>query len=623
MTHFRNLSRLLVMFAALLLVACSGGEPPQDAAERKVVTIASDSVTTTSHYVPAMDGTRLALDVHIPALHTAGNRYPVLLVLTRYLRSTVNPETGELNPALDQRDNYFLERGYVVVKVDARGSGASFGTRPMAYGPEEIQDAYAVVDWVVARGWADGNVGAYGTSYTGTTAELLAAVNHPAVKAVIPGWSDFDVYTSPLRPYGLLASTFLSTWGQVVGWMDSADPQLGAVINPVDEDIEGSLLKQALREHEQNPDIFEVGVSYEYRDDSIGGGVTWAEIGPLNYKEAIERSGVPMLIPVSWMDAGTADGALLRFQHFSNPQKLVIFAGTHGGRGHASPYTVSDESLPPRPSIEEQLELQTQFFDHHLKGETNEVENWPAIRFFNLGEEAFHETEVWPPEGTQDQTFHLSQGGDLKAVADDVKSGTDTYAVDGEVTTGDSNRWIAQMGGPIVNLDNRGAMDKRMLTYTTEPLQGDLQISGTPEVTLQMSSDREDGMVLVYLEDVDSEGRSRYLTEGGVRLIHRKTVPNPYFHTGRPYHSYAREDAQPMPPGEIVEVKFQLWPISVLIQQGHRVRLAIAGADNAVFDQLPAEGDINLMVQTGGDVGSQLVLPVVEGGFNQVKTMKP
>ncbi len=50
----------------------------------KIADKSSESVTITSYYVPASDGTRLALDVHIPAFHTPGTRYPVLLVLTRY-----------------------------------------------------------------------------------------------------------------------------------------------------------------------------------------------------------------------------------------------------------------------------------------------------------------------------------------------------------------------------------------------------------------------------------------------------------------------------------------------------------------------------------------------------------
>jgi putative CocE/NonD family hydrolase len=159
-------------------------------------------------------------------------------------------------------------------------------------------------------------------------------------------------------------------------------------------------------------------------------------------------------------------------------------------------------------------------------------------------------------------------------------------------------------------------MDERMLTYTTEPFPEGLQIAGHPVLELKMSSSRDDGMVLAYLEDVGPDGRSRYLTEGGLRLIHRKTVPNPYFETGRPYHSYTRADSAPMIPGEMAEVSFQLWPISVLLAPGHRLRLAIAGADAAVFDQLPEEGDVSLAVQSGGDEGSTLMVPIVKGGLD-------
>ena len=72
-------------------------------------------------------------------------------------------------PGIVGLDRHFLEHGYALVKVDARGSGASFGTRSAEYGREEVLDAYDVVEWVVSQEWSDGTVGAYGTSYTGTT----------------------------------------------------------------------------------------------------------------------------------------------------------------------------------------------------------------------------------------------------------------------------------------------------------------------------------------------------------------------------------------------------------------------------------------------------------------------
>lgn len=594
-----------VVLLLVSLNACGGGSGAD----------AGQTATTTSSYVAMTDGTRLAVDVHLPMSYRTGSRLPVLLELTRYRRSTVD-SSGTPRPALRTLDQHLLAHGYALVKVDARGSGASFGTRAVEYGPQEVRDGHDLVDWVVKQPWSDGNVGAFGTSYTGTTAELLTAVNHPAVKAVIPGWSDFDSYLSPMRPYGLLASQLMKTWSDLVGAMDDNDiATMGSGVRPVDGDSGTIWLRQAVAEHAANPDVFATLGPAEYRDDSLSADATWETIGPIHYMDAIQRSGVPMLVFASWLDAGTVDGALFRFQHFSNPQKVWILAGMHGGVGHASPYTVTTEPLPPQPSVEEQFELRRKFFDRYLKGVSNDVDGWAPMRFFNLGEEAFHDTDVWPPAGTVRTRWHLSPRGELAADSSAVTAGQDTYVVDPKTSTGANNRWMAQMGEPIVRLDNRGEMDAAMLSYTTAPLDADVQIAGTPVVTLRISVDRDDGAVLAYLEDVGPDGRSRYLTEGGLRLIHRKLVPNPYAATDLPYHSFARADAAPMVSGRMEDVTFQLWPIAALVRAGHRIRLAIAGADAASFDPVPATGRVTMTVRTDPRRGSTVSLPVVPGGL--------
>lgn len=577
--------------------------------------------SVSAHYLTAEDGTRLAADVYLPVgdadrpAAAAGAEYPALLTLTRYIRGVEDPETGERINTLSPLDDHFLSHGYALVKVDLRGSGASFGTRPLEYGPQEVRDMYDIVDWVVAQAWSDGNVGGFGTSYTGTTAELLTAVNHPAVKAVIPGWSDFDTYVSPVRPYGLTARAFLAPWSEMVGHMDANNTdELGAGVRRVDEDADGSLLAAAVAEHAANPDVFEMVAANEFRDDRFAGGMGWAEAAPVYWKDEIQASGVPMLVFVSWLDAGTADGTLLRFRHFSNPQKVVMMASTHGGGYHASPYKVSSELVPPEPSQMDQYEMRRLFFDHHLKGEDNGVDEWPPMRFYNLGEEVFHTTEVWPPEGTGARTLYMAGDGHL-AANPAAGSAVDVYEVDPGVSVGPDNRWFAQLGSPILNLDDRGEMDARMLTYTTEPLESDLQIAGYPVITLRLAADREDGSLFIYLEDVDPEGRSRFVTDGGMRLIHRKVTPNPYFEGEAPYQSFARGDAEPMPVGEAVEVTFRLWPVAALIREGHRLRVAIAGADVDTFDPLPADGDITFSVHHGGEDGSRIELPVVGGGL--------
>jgi putative CocE/NonD family hydrolase len=609
----KSIFRPALLGLCIALISASCHTQRDDDQAPQTAGAAYDAVA--SSYITTRDGTRLAADLYLPE-GVKGGRYPTLLYLTRYRRGLEDPETGKPIPVLSPESRHLLDHGYALVQVDARGSGASFGTRVTEYGRQEVLDGYDVVDWVVSQDWSDGNVGAYGTSYTGTTAELLAAVNHPAVKAVIPGWSDFEFYVSPIRPYGMVSMEFTRLWIEGNRNIDSNNTEaLGNSVRRVDEDKDGSLLAAAVAEHSGNTDYLAAVLEGEFRDDDVGGGQTWAEIGPLFWKDAIERSGVPMLVLTSWMDAGTADGTLIRFRHFSNSQKVVLLASTHGGRYNASPYTVSDKPLPPQPSEFEQWELRRKFFDHYLKGKDNGVEDWPPIRFFNLGEEAFHDSEVWPPHGTKNQTLYMDAGGAMTANVEKIVAGNDTYIVDPEVTTGPDNRWMAQGGNPVLNLDNRGEMDNRMLSYTSEPLPKDLQIAGYPIVTLQLASDHEDGAVFVYLEDVDADGRSRYVTEGGLRLIHRKLVPNPYFETELPYHSFARQDAEAMPPGQVVEVTIQLWPIAALIRAGHRIRIAIAGADADMFDLIPPEGTVTLNVHRGGEKPSRLVLPVVEGGL--------
>jgi X-Pro dipeptidyl-peptidase (S15 family) len=72
-----------------------------------------------------------------------------------------------------------------LVVADARGTGASFGSRPIELGPREIADYGELIDWVAAQPWSNGRVGVYGTSYEGQAAELVAGLGNPHVAAVV------------------------------------------------------------------------------------------------------------------------------------------------------------------------------------------------------------------------------------------------------------------------------------------------------------------------------------------------------------------------------------------------------------------------------------------------------
>jgi hypothetical protein len=108
----------------------------------------------------------------------------------------------------------FLASGYAWVDVCARGSGASFGARPCPWSPDEVADGAEIVDWIVKQPWSSGAVGATGVSYDGTTADFLLVNAHPAVKAIAPRFSLFDVYADVAFPGGIQLAWFTEQWGR-------------------------------------------------------------------------------------------------------------------------------------------------------------------------------------------------------------------------------------------------------------------------------------------------------------------------------------------------------------------------------------------------------------------------
>ena len=559
--------------------------------------------TRTSHFITMPDGVNLAADVYFPE-NCAGEELPVFVQFERFWRSSVDKKDKDTSTIIGL-DKFFSEHRYIIMIVDTRGTGASFGTRQSEYSPIQLMDSKTVLDWIVLQSWCDGNIGSYGMSYTGTTAELLCATQHPALKAVIPGWSDFDLYRSPARPYGMLASKFINNWGLYVHLLDrNRSLIIRSSVNPILEDS----LKPALKEHKDNPKVHKYTRSSDFSDDALSG-FDYEECSVIHWQKEIEASGVPMFVVASWMDAGTAEGTIQRLEHFSNPQNVLLMATAHGGWCNADPFFVSDSFIYPQPLYGEQSQMMLTFLDYHLKGEQNGVDDWPLIRYHNLGDTTFKESNDWPIPGTIEKKWYFGVENSLN----DSRSDTlwhDDYKVDFKVQTSKYNRWTTQMEGPVTELNDRNEMDERMLVYTSEPVLEDVQITGTPEVTLWLSSTHEDGVVLMYLEDADENGKSTYITEGGLRLIHRKIADS----TDSTFnlHTFKREDALHMVPDQIEEITLRLLPTSVKIKAGHSIRIAIAGADKAIFNKCPKRGKPTMTIHGSQTYNSFLVLPVVE-----------
>ena len=131
-------------------------------------------------------------------------------------------------------------------------------------------------------------------------------------------------------------------------------------------------------------------------------------------------------------------------------------------------------------------------------------------------------------------------------------------------------------------------------------------------MALNVESTHSDGAFFVYLEEVAPEGTVRYLTEGELRAIHRKVSnEDPPYHVVGPYHTFKHKDALPLVPRQITEIRFELMPVSGPVRAGHRLRVAVAGADADTFRRIPDEGVPTVAVYHSAAHPSRIVLPVM------------
>jgi putative CocE/NonD family hydrolase len=255
------------------------------------------------------------------------------------------------------------------------------------------------------------------------------------------------------------------------------------------------------------------------------------------------------------------------------------------------------------------------FFDAHLKDADNGVADEKVLFYYTMAEERWHRTSSWPPEGVETQRWYLRANQALAREAPGADDPADRFTVDFEATTGASNRWweMAVFDDETVVYPDRAGTERHALTYISPPMERDVEITGYPVVTLHVSSSHTDGAFYVYLEDVDAGGRVTYVTEGQLRALHRKVASSgsPY-QLQVPYHTFRREDAAPLVPGEPAELSFGLHPTSVLIRKGHRIRILIAGHDAGTFMRIPAQGTPTITVGCNRARPSCIDLPMRE-----------
>lgn len=604
-----------------------------------------------SLYLEMRDGVRIAVDVTLPAPRRS-ERLPTLVRQTRYfrrfdvaraLRPLLSPTT--LDPMNAPLRQLAVSRGYACVDVDVRGSGASFGDRPCPWWIEgEVRDGAEIVDWVTRQPWSNGLVGSTGVSYDGTAAEFLAVTGHPAVRAVAPRFSLFDVYRDVAFPGGLHSSYFTEAWETANLALDRNDPgqmialifvleahgrldpswarrldhplsrrALGRVLGlglggvaPVDADREREDLARALAEHARNHYVHAGAEQVVYRDDVPtdtpipGQGSDY--FSPHTYVDRIRDAAV--LGYGGWFDGGYAGAALRRHEVLSArgvASELLLGPWIHGGELDLDP------AAPARQAAFDHASELLAFFDRHLL-KAGEGPAEAPVRYFAMGEAGgWQRADRFPPAGTRSVGFGFRRGRRL--ACGPSESGAESFELDQRVRAGVRSRWRTLLC-PFLVADGTGGSRSGYAAFESEPLSHDLDVAGHPVLTLAVAANEVDFALFAYLELLDGSGATRLVSEGALRSVHRTELSESEDQPARVSASFLRRDALALAPDELHVHHVELLPLACRWRAGSRLRLRLGAADTDHFSTPNPRPFVRFRVERAG---SRLLLPVRDG----------
>jgi len=512
--------------------------------------------------IPTRDGGFVAADVYRPA---GPGPFPALYAVSPYGKDWVDlpawptfrhRETGDIA--------FYVDNGYAYVHADIRGTGHStFGEFEVLAKPEQ-HDLYDTIEWIAEQPWSTGRIGMIGESYYAVPM-WLAAANKPPHLATIAVYDGFvDMFREAAFHGGLLSVGFLNWWYTNTRALTLFDPVERLTTPATENQFAFDLVGQVLR----HPTF-----------DGF-----WQE------RTAVDRLSdidIPVYSIANWNQAGLhLRGNLLGYEGVSGPKKLLVNGGPVGD-AHSSINIFNDQGFHRHLM---------RWFDQWLKDIDTGILDEPSVRI-SVRPDGFHRAaRDWPLPGTTMRPVYLRSGpSGATASLNDGRLTWDppTAAEDSTAYGYPKEDWAgwpglgnatAIPGRPPENLSN-------MCSWTSEPLEEDLEIVGGLVLHLYASSDQVDTQFIVRVvdqpppaADVPAPAQAPWapvVSRGWLRAAFRAIDParcTPQ----RPWHP--SDKAEPLTPGQVEEFAIEILPAAWVFKKGHRIRIDISNADSAASD---------------------------------------
>ncbi len=423
--------------------------------------------------------------------------------------------------------------GYVCIRVDSRGCGASPGYVDH-FSPRETEDYAQCIQWAGVQSWSNGKVGLNGVSYYGINAWQVASLQ-PSHLAAMCVWEGATDWYRDMTHHGGILSTFWANWYD----MQVKNVQHGLAERGPKSQVTGELIcgTKSLTDDElaQNrcnfgEDILEHPLDDDYHKKRSA---VWSKIT------------TPLLTAANWGGQGLHPrGNFEGFMRASSEQKWLEAHGLEHWTEFYTDYGIA---------------LQKRFFGHFLKGEDNGWLDQPPVQLQVRRTDGFDERteDNWPIPRTQWTKFYLDPHNNVLSQSLPTESSILSFEAMGEG-----------------------------ITFMSAPLETETEITGPSAIKLCVSSSTSDADLFVILRVFSPDGEevvfqgaidpNTPIAQGWLRASHRKLdhkLSTPW----RPFHSH--DEKQSLSPGEKVDVDIEIWPTSIVVPKGFQLAVTIRGKD--------------------------------------------
>ena len=521
------------------------------------------------------DGIDLVSEIYLPK---GLDRAPTILVrlpLPKWWKNQVR---------LNVVGETWASRGYAVVYQGTRGTYRSGGNfYPLV---AERRDGIETLQWLSQQSWYDGRVGMWGGSAFGHTQWVLWDQTDPGVSAFAIQIASTNFYEM-FYPGGAFSLESALYWavrssrrGNFVPSHATLEP--GYWHLPVVEADDWVVRDLA---------FFNDWATHREKD------AYWREIDGENRAREL---AAPVHLLAGWHDAflPTQLEDFIEIQRHADPEvarrcRLVI-----GPWGHANNVHLPGTGEAPdyrRASVD----LVIPWFDQHLLG--MEVAPAAPVRVFVMGINEWRDEESWPLARAVPTAFHLRSEGRLTRDPPSNAKAFDEYVYDPRDPVPSAG---GSMLGPRSGIQLQNEVETRsdVLVYTTEPLAEDVEITGPTTLVLYVTTSAVSTDFTGKLVDVHPNGDAYNISDGILRRSYTQTDPNA---------------SAPAP----TRIEIKLWPTSIVLARGHRIRLEVSSSNFPRFDRNPNTGRsiatetetviANQRVHHHVDAPSHVVLPLV------------